>query len=415
MNKKSEFYTKHVKQLEKINKKIKDELIDEVIPFWENRIVEPGYPGYLNGFDRKGVLTDTYKAGWFIGRNMYMFATLYNHLEKRESWKEIASIGRKCFDDDFYLGEGRFAKMLDRSGKVKEGATSIFTDHFAVKALYEYILMQDKGREEQDVALAERLSEYLFENVKNPEILSREGVGIGFQKHAINFMTLLVALESKAVFGDKYKDLVIECTQKTLYEYANDEHEVLFENIGLDGKPKLEGEGRVVDPGHAMEALWFAMKAGKIYGKPEYIERAGQVLDWVIARCYDEEYGGFYQNTDFDKHIPEETFKVNNYAGTLVGWDDKIWWVQAEGLNALCMGALYNENEKQFEYFLKLYEYIQQYFRDHIYGEWYSFRKRDGKMLSDVKGFELKGAYHVPRCLLQVSNVIEGYLNQFNN
>lgn len=143
-----------------------------------------------------------------------------------------------------------------------------------------------------------------------------------------------------------------------------------------------------------------------------YIKRAETILDWVIARCYDETYGGFYQHVDVEKTIPQQRFLVNDYAGIPAAWDDKIWWVQAEGLNALAMSALYNENERHYTYFLKLYDYVQNYFRDREFGEWYSILKRDGAVRSDKKGFELKGPYHVPRCLMQLTVVLKDYLSQ---
>ena len=75
------------------------------------------------------------------------------------------------------------------------------------------------------------------------------------------------------------------------------------------------------------------------------------------------------------------------------------------------MSALYNENERHYAYFIKMYDYIQSYFRDKKYGEWYSILKRDGTIRVADKGFALKGPYHVPRCLLQSVKLLEIYLN----
>lgn len=412
MEKKSEFYTKHEKQLRQLLVKIREELLQENIPFWQERILDEKYPGYLNCFDCRGNLEDTRKPGWFVGRTMYLFAALYNRIEPREEWRGIAKGGRDFMKGSFYLGDGRFARMMSRDGRVLEGAASIFTDHFAVKGLYEYICTGKEQPGEQDVAFARLLSERLFENVKKPAVLQAEGIGPGWQKHAVNFMTLLVALESRSVFGNQYDDILHDCVKKSLYAFANDEYKAPFEYIGADGKPKLEGEGRLIDAGHTMESLWFSMRAGKECGCEAYIKRAETVLDWVIARCYDEEHGGFYQHVDVDETVPQQRFLINDYAGIPAAWDDKIWWVQAEGLNALAMSALYNENERHFTYFLKLYDYVQNYFRDREFGEWYSILKRDGAVRSDKKGFELKGPYHVPRCLMQLTILLEAYLSR---
>lgn len=408
---KTEFYKKHEEELRKILIDMKAELLQETIPFWEERIVDKVYPGYLTCYDRKGQLCDTQKPGWFVGRTMYTFSAMYNQIEMKQEWKNIAKIGREMMEGKFYLGNGRFAQMLNRDGTVKNGAESIFTDHFVVKGFYEYIRTCEYAEQQKDIRLAEILSDNLFENVKKDEILQKEGIPEGYQKHAVNFMTLLVALESRALFDNKYEKILIDCAEKSLYEFANDEYEVPLEYISIEGRTKFEEEGRLVDPGHTMESLWFCMRTGKELGKIQYCKRAEKVLDWVIERCYDEEYGGFYQHVDVDGGMKNPRFMVSDYAGKTAAWDDKIWWVQAEGLYALEMSALYNENERHYAYFIKLYDYIQSYFRDKKYGEWYSILKRDGTIRVADKGFALKGPYHVPRCLLQSVKLLEIYLN----
>ena len=72
------------------NKKIKnlaqyyrDLLINNVIPFWEKRILDTERGGYYNCFDREVNLYKYIKSGWFVGRHLYMFSALYNEIERR--------------------------------------------------------------------------------------------------------------------------------------------------------------------------------------------------------------------------------------------------------------------------------------------------------------------------------------------
>jgi N-acylglucosamine 2-epimerase len=141
------------------------------------------------------------------------------------------------------------------------------------------------------------------------------------------------------------------------------------------------------------------------------IKRASELVDWVIDRAWDEEYGGFYQHVDIFDTIPEKPFLNSRYIDIDVGWADKIWWVQAEALYALALSALLTGNERHFQYFLKLHQFCKDYFSDPVYGEWYSVLKRDASVLSDRKGFELKGPYHVPRCAMQLTILFERYMN----
>lgn len=411
---KTEFYSQHKRELEQIRDEVRAQLLDDVIPFWEKRVVDRECGGYYNCFDREGQLYDTTKQGWFVGRNLYTFSALYNHMETRKEWLEIAQAGRNYMDTSFYAGDGRFNQELDRDGKVIAGTTSIFTDHFAVKGLYEYIRAASKTEDEKEMMFAKTLSDELFCHVKEQDVIRGEGIADGWQKHAVNFMNLIVALESRPLFGNAYEDIIRTCVHKSLYEFANDKYEAPFENIRSDGTPCLEGAGRIVDAGHTMESLWFCMRAGLEFHEPAWIERAGHVMDWVIARCYDETYGGFVQHVDVERSCPEKEFLSTDYHGIPVGWDDKIWWVQAEALFALLMSSILNENERHFTYFKKLYGYVEQYFRDRDYGEWYAVLHREGSVLCDKKGFALKGAYHIPRCLMQTVTLLDWYLTGDN-
>jgi len=383
-----------------------------VIPFWEQRVRKEGGFGYTICYDREGRKNADIRPGWFVGRTMHTFAALYNEAGAKEEWFSIAEAGRKALDTEFCTADGRFCQMMDAQGNVLEGPVSIFTDHFMVKGLYAYVLaLKRRGEEwQREAEKAKQLTEILFENVKRQEVLSREGIPQGFQKHAVNFMTLIVALESRKLFGDTYNHVLKECVHKSLYEFASDQYKKPFEYISILGKPLLEGPGRIIDAGHTMESLWFSMTAGLELGDREILGRAGEVLDWVIDSSYDQEFGGFYQNVDALQHDPETAFEENDYAGYPVRWDDKIWWVQAEGLYALAMSALYNENERHFQYFIKEFDYVERYFRDRKYGEWYAVLHRDNSIYMDAKGLELKGPYHVPRCLLNLYILLKNFI-----
>lgn len=409
------FYKRHKTELEHIRDQTRAQLLENIIPFWEKRVVDQEYGGYFNCFDREGMLYDTTKQGWFVGRNMYTFSVLYNQIEPRAEWLEIAQVGRDYMNTAFGAGGGRFNQELDRKGTVITGTTSIFTDHFAVKGLYEYIRAASKTEDEQEILYAKTLSDRLFRHVEETEILRNEGISDGWQKHAVNFMNLIVALESRTLFGNIYEKIIKTCVHRSLYEFASDQYEAPFETIRKDGIPCLEGAGRIIDAGHTMESLWFCMRAGMEFGEESWTRRAGHIMDWVISRCYDHIYGGFVQHVDIDRPCPENEFLITDYQGIPVGWEDKIWWVQAEALFALLMSGILNENERHFNYFKELYDYIDQYFCDKVYGEWYSVLNRDGSVLCDKKGFALKGAYHIPRCLIQMVTLLDWYLAREND
>ncbi len=400
------FRRRHSDEIEKLGEYYRKQLLEDVVPFWEKRIVDPEFGGYFNCFDRDGRLYSDVKCGWFVGRDLYTFSELYRRFGPKETWKSIAEAGRKFLTEKALNPDGRLNRMMRRDGSVLDGETSLFTDHFAVKALFEYI---DAFGRKEDIPLAGRLFRTLLKNVSDPRILAVECPDARFRKHAVNFMTLIVAVEGKKLFREEALPVINRCMHDSLYVFAVDSEQAPLEYVAKNGRPLFEGPGRIVDPGHSFESLWFSMKEAYERGDLASLKRAGTVIDWVIDRAYDKEYGGFYQNVDVFHTEPEEPYRSNRYVDIDVAWSDKIWWVQAEALNALAMSALLTENERHYQYFLKQHEFCKEYFSDPEYGEWYSFVKRDGKILSDRKGSELKGAYHVPRCEMLLTSLCGQY------
>lgn len=405
---KTAFRDNHIAEIRRLADYYRKQLTEDIVPFWQARAVDPEYGGYFNCFDRKGNRCGDMKCGWFVGRDLYTFSSLYRLFGPNEEWKAAAESGRRFLTEKALNPDGRMNRLMKRDGSVLDGETSIFTDHFAVKALFSYIRAFDK---KEDIPLAGRLFQTLLQNVSRPEILAAECPDERFRKHALNFMTLIVAMEGKELFRDIARPVIDRCLHDSLYVFAVDSEEAPLEYVAKDGKPLLTGPGRIVDPGHTMESLWFAMLEGLERGDPAPIQRAGRILDWVIDRSWDGEYGGFFQNVDVYQTEPEVPYRSSRYADIDAAWSDKIWWVQAEALNALAMSALLNGSERHFQYFLKQHEFCREFLSDPEYGEWYGILKRDGKILSDRKGFELKGPYHVPRCEMLLTSLFEQYVS----
>ena len=388
----------HKSELSDLYKYYDKQLLEDIIPFWESRVVDREHGGYFSCFDRKGMLYKDVKPGWFVGRNIYMFSNFYNAVEKRPEWLDIAANGVEWMQKRACKGNGRFNGCMARDGAVLDPRPNIFNDAFAVKGYCEYLIALGEKRTDDQMKFAADMTDILFKNAKDAALLENEGMSPRFRSHAVNFIMLLTALEGRRLFGGRYGRELSERMHNAMYVFANDEYKAVFESVGSDGKPLPEGEGRIMDPGHALESCWFTLRAGMELEDRGIIKRAGEVLDWIIDRGYDEEYGGFILLLDVENGVPEDAHRAQNYSGTIADYRDKVWWVQAEGLNALALSALLNGSERHFAYFKKLHEYVDKYFRDREFGEWFAILSHDNKILLDHKGFEGKGPYHVPRC-----------------
>ena len=67
----------------KLSDRYRNELLDNVLPFWLENSQDREYGGYFSCLNRDGSVYDTDKFVWLQGREVWMFAMLYNNVEKK--------------------------------------------------------------------------------------------------------------------------------------------------------------------------------------------------------------------------------------------------------------------------------------------------------------------------------------------
>lgn len=82
-----------IMDLKKLADQYKDELLDNVLPFWLEHSQDHEHGGYFTCLDRKGNVFDTDKFIWLQGREVWLFSMLYNKVEKRQEWLDCAIQG----------------------------------------------------------------------------------------------------------------------------------------------------------------------------------------------------------------------------------------------------------------------------------------------------------------------------------
>ena len=66
----------------KLAEQYKNELLDNVLPFWLEKSLDKEFGGYFTCLDRDGSVFDTDKFIWLQVREVWMFAMLYNKVER---------------------------------------------------------------------------------------------------------------------------------------------------------------------------------------------------------------------------------------------------------------------------------------------------------------------------------------------
>ena len=377
----------------------------DVMAVWEARTADCEHGGYLTCFDDNARLVDADKYIWMQGRQLWMFSALYNRVERRQGWLELARHGRDFIVAHAYAGHGRWHYQLDQTGRVvRKGTISIYSDHFVLAGLCEYALASGS---DADADLIRETYDAIERHVHDPDFrdIFHGTWSPRYKRHGIHMISVNVAQVASQVLGTaRTQPLIDHCLHEILYVFAKDEQHLLFESLGWDGAVIDESEGRLVNPGHALESIWFCLEVGRERNDPSLIRRAVEIADWTYQAGYDTEYGGLFAYLDASGCEPEQT-DWHREAG--MAWDDKVWWVHSEALYTSVLCAVLQDNSAWFGRFLDLHGWCQEHFVNRAHGEWYSELLRDGRPKTQTNSAIWKSAFHLPRALMMIALLLE--------
>ena len=92
------------------------ELYGSVLPFWLENSQDKEFGGYFTCLNRDGSVFDTDKFVWLQGREVWMFAMLYNKVEKNPEWLACARQGAEFLEKYGHDGNFDFYFSLTRAG-----------------------------------------------------------------------------------------------------------------------------------------------------------------------------------------------------------------------------------------------------------------------------------------------------------
>jgi len=113
-------------------------LLDDVVPFWLEYSLDREHGGYLTLLDRDGSIYGTDKAMWLQARETWLFATLYNTLERRDEWLQAARLGYDFLRRHGFDRDGRMFFSTTRDGRPLRKRRYLFTETFGVIACAQY-------------------------------------------------------------------------------------------------------------------------------------------------------------------------------------------------------------------------------------------------------------------------------------
>ena len=382
-------------------KQYKSELLDKVVPFWLEKSQDLEHGGYFTCLERNGDVFDTDKFVWLQGREVWMFATLYNKVEKRQEWLDCAIQGAEFLKKHGHDGNLNWYFALDREGNPLVEPYNIFSYTFAVIA-FGQLSIATGNQEYADIA--KRTFDIVLSKVDNPKgKWNKAAPGArSLKSFALPMILCNVALEIEPLLDADFMEKTINtCIHEVMDVFYRPELGLIVEHLSTEGELVDCFDGRLLNPGHAIEAMWFIMDLGKRLGRQDLIEKAVQIALNEAEYGWDKKHGGIFYFMD----------RLGRPCQQLE-WDQKLWWVHIETLITMLKGYQLTGNAKCLEWFERVHNYVWTHFTDKEYPEWYGYLNRRGEVLLPLKGGKWKGCFHVPRGLFQCWRILEDLANR---
>ncbi|KAM4609628.1 N-acylglucosamine 2-epimerase [Polymixia lowei] len=385
--------------------------LDRVVDFWLKYSHDAEYGGFFTCIGKDGQVYDDLKYVWLQGRQVWMYCRLYRTMERfhKPEILQAAKAGGAFLKQFARVASSsspwKCAFCLTKDGKAVKIQRTIFSECFYIMAMDE--LSRVTGDKEMQ-AEAEQMMDQVIHWVRvDPSGLGRTKLPGDLPTNGMAVPMMLLCLvqqlteERSQEIAQKYRETGTWCVQQIL-QHVQRGGTAILENVSLEGGELPGCQGRLQNPGHALEAGWFLLQYCTQNGDKELQGTAITKFMELPYQCgWDNEYGGLFYFLDVDGHCP-----------TQLEWSMKLWWPHCEALIAFLMAYSQTKNPTLLERFSQVYEYTFSHFSDAKNGEWFGYLTQEGKVALDFKGGPFKGFFHVPRCLYMCERILDGLLDE---
>jgi len=197
--------------------------------------------------------------------------------------------------------------------------------------------------------------------------------------------------EEARVFYAAQRDAAVA----SLLEHVCNEKKCVLEGVGPGGVPDFScPAGRLINPGHGIEAGWFLLDLAQFLGDTELKKRSLEIINWTFSWGWDgvgglpggEPVGQAGQGAGGGSGGMIYFRDVLGYTPTLLEAHMKLWWPQAEAMIAFAMAfeASGGKDEESLKKFVTVADWTYKHLVTDK--EWYGYADRTGTVTHKFKG-----------------------------
>ena len=387
------------------------EELEKCTEFWLKNGLDAQNGGVYTCLDRKGKVYSTDKSVWMQGRCAWTFSFLCAKYGVKKEWLAAA---KSCLDflEKYCLNKSAGDRMyftVTADGKPLRQRRYFYSETFYSMANAEYYGLTG---EHEHLLRARRAYDIYYDlwqgNIEDPTGLGPKGIVETRTGRAFGNPMILLNMTSVMLRVDPerealYRERAALCVEDIFRYHFHPELKCTLENVGPNGEARLDfTDGRVVNPGHDIEGVWFLLEHARRTADGSLVEKCEQMYRFAMNAGWDKEYGGLLYFTDA-LGLPTEAYEH----------DMKLWWPHNEILIASMMLYRDTGKEEYLDDFYMTLDYCKKHFADPENGEWYGYLRRDGKPTEPpTKGSTFKGPFHLPRALAMVDGMMGEILGE---
>ncbi len=279
----------------KLANQYKDELLDNVLPFWLENSQDHEYGGYFTCLDREGRVFDTDKFIWLQGREVWMFSMLYNKVEKRKEWLDCAVQGGEFLKKYGHDGDYNWYFSLDRLGRPLVEPYNIFSYTFAAMA-FGQLSLATGNQEYADIA--KKTFDIILSKVDNPKgKWNKLHPGTrNLKNFALPMILCNLAMEIEHILGKDYLEQAMDtCIHEVMSVFYRPElGGIIYYFMDRNGCPPQQLEWDQKLWWVHIETLISLLKSYQLTGDNQCLEWFEKVHDYTWTHFKDKEHPEWY-------------------------------------------------------------------------------------------------------------------------
>ena len=400
-------------------KEVYRRIADEVAVNLQSQILDKFFPATVD--EKGGGFFENYGLDWTRGAGdnksiVYQSRLTWTSAQAARRFPAKADVylamtrrGAACLADRLWDKQGGgFFWTVDATGQPTRNVKQMYGHAFGIYALSaSYQATKDPAT----LDLAKKAFQWLEEHAHDPvnhgyfENIGPDGrpsdagnSAVGARANQKSMNTSIHLLEALTGLYQVWPDPLVRTRVQEMLEICRDK---IYTEPGFLTQYLTANWQRTSSPdsfGHDVEAGFLMVEAAEVLGQgndPRIWTAARHLVDHAMQYGWDHERGGLDDAGNM------------NADGVVTGGlrTDRIWWVEAEYLNALLLQHEHvgRETTRYWEAFVKQWDWISRFQIDHADGGWWPAVRADGTPASRVKADTWTECYHQGRAMLNVS------------